>query len=236
MREDLPSRLTGVLAVLYLMYNEGYLSRGSDAAVRDDLCLEAIRLSRMLAQLAPNDGEVRGLVALLLLTQARRSSRIDGNGLVLFEDQDRERWDRALLVEGLDAASGLLDRSEGGLGQYQLLALIAATHAASPTAAEVDWETVLGLYDALMATAPTAVVALNRSIAVSHVRGARAALDEVELLDLDNYLPFHITRAHLFEQLGARGDARDALACALTYATNPLERAHLEQRLAELTD
>ena len=236
LREDLPSRLTGVMAVLYLMYNEGYLTHGNEQAVRDDLCTEAIRLSRMLSVLAPDEAEARGLLALLLLTQARRESRVDAHGLVLFEDQDRGRWDQAMLVEGLGLATDLLDEAGPGLGQYQLLALIAATHAASPRAEDVDWQAVLGLYDALMATAPTSVVALNRAIAVSHVRGAEVALAEVERLELEHYHPFHIVRAHLLEEIGNRAEAREAIAAALTYVTNPLERAHLESRLLDLTD
>jgi len=237
MRDDLPSRLTGVMAVLYLLYNEGYLSHSDQRAVRDELCVEAIRLTRMLTTLAPAEPEVRGLLALLLLTHARRDSRVDTQGLVLFEDQDRSRWDRDLLVEGLDLASDLLDEPTAP-GQYRLMATIAATHAVSigGDSRVVDWPAILHLYDALMATAPTAVVALNRAIAVAHVEGDEAALAEVEQLDLASYHPFHLVRAHLLEQLGRRDEARDALATALTYVTNPLERAHLEGRLRVLTD
>lgn len=237
MREDLPSRLTGVLAVLYLMYNEGYLSHSEQQALRDDLCDEAIRLTRMLTALTPGDSETRGLLALLLLTHARRDSRVDAQGLVLFEDQDRSRWDRDLLVEGLDLASDLLDEPAAP-GQYRLLATIAAIHAASIAgdSESVDWPAILNLYDVLMSTAPTPVVALNRAIALAHVEGAEAALAQVDELDLESYHPFHIVRAHLLEQLDRRVEARDALATALTYATNPLERAHLERRLLQLTD
>jgi RNA polymerase sigma-70 factor (ECF subfamily) len=235
MREDLPSRLTGVMAVLYLMYNEGYLSHSDAQATRDDLCLEAIRLSRMLSRLMPREDEVRGLLALLLLTHARRPSRVDGSGLVLFEDQDRTRWDQDMLVEGLRLATDILDGPHTP-GQYQLLATIAATHAASGSAETVDWQTVLGLYDLLSATAPTPVVALNRAVALAHVEGYQTALAEVDALDLEQYHPLHVVRAHLLEQLGRRDEARDAIATALTFATNPLERTHLESRLLELTD
>jgi RNA polymerase sigma-70 factor (ECF subfamily) len=233
-RDDLPARLTGVLAVVYLMYNEGYLSHSAGRPVRDDLCLEAIRLSRLLTALVPGEPETRGLLALLLLTHARRPSRVDSSGLVLFGDQDRTRWDDTLLVEGLNLVADGLE--EGGRpGHYQLLAIIAATHVASRSAEDVDWRTVLGLYDALMATRSTPVVALNRAIAVAHVDGFAAALSEVDGLGLDDYHPFHVVRAYFLEQLGRRPEAEEAIATALTLVTNPLERAHLEQRLRDLT-
>jgi RNA polymerase sigma-70 factor (ECF subfamily) len=156
---------------------------------------------------------------------------------VLFEDQDRDQWDGDLLVEGLRLATTLLDDT-GRPGQYRLLAIIAATHAAGPTTAEVDWETVLGLYDALLAQAASPVVALNRAVAVSHVSGPAAALDAVDRLGthLDRYLPYHVVRAHLLEQLGRRTEARESVATALTMASNPLERSHLEGCLHDLTD
>lgn len=232
--EDLPARVSGVLAAIYLTYNEGYLSHGTEEAVRDDLCVEAIRLGRMLADLVPDDPEVRGLLALLLLTQARRPSRVDGHGLVLFEEQDRGRWDRGLLVEGLRLATELLE-DPAGAGHYRLLAVIAATHAASPSADAVDWPTVRGLYDALAAQTPSPVVRLNRALAVARVDGPAVALAEVDGLDLDRYLPYHVVRAHLLSELGRRCEAREAVADALTLVTNPLERAHLERRLVELT-
>lgn len=235
LRDDLPGRVTGVMAVLYLMYGEGYLSHSDDQAVRDDLCLEAIRLSRMLSTLMPGEPEARGLLALLLLTQARRPSRIDGNGLVLLDEQDRTRWDQSMLVEGLRIATDLLDEPAAP-GQYRLLATIAATHAASRGTDTVDWPTVLALYDTLLATAPTPVVALNRAVAFAHVEGYQVALSEVDGLDLQHYHPFHVVRAHLLEQLGRRDEAKDAVATALTYVTNPLERAHLESRLIDLAD
>jgi len=191
----------------------------------------------MLTDLTPGEPEPRGLLALLLLTHARRDSRLDAQGLVLFEDQDRSRWDRELLVEGLNLATDLLD-DPADPGQYRLLATIAANHAASIASGSgsVDWPAILRLYDVLMSSAPTPVVALNRAIALAHVEGEAAALAEVDQLDLDSYHPFHIVRAHLLEQLGRRDEARDAIATALTYVTKPLERTHLENRLQGLAD
>lgn len=237
-RDDLPGRLSGVLAVLYLLYNEGYLSHSDTRPLRDDLCREAIRLSRLLTALAPGDAEARGLLALLLLTQARRESRVGPSGLVLFGHQDRGRWDTALLVEGLNLAADLLGEvtADNPPGQYQLLATIAATHAAGRGGDDVDWPTVLHLYDALMARWGTPVTALNRAVAVSHVDGPERALAEVDALELDHYHPFHVVRAHLLERLGRRAEAQDAVATALTLVTNELERAHLDARLRDLTD
>lgn len=232
-RDDLPGRVGGVLASLFLLYNEGYLSHTDAQAVRDDLCVEAIRLARLVVDLVPGDPEALALLALLLLTQARRPARLGGSGLVLFEDQDRTAWDSALLVEGLDLATLLLD-APGAPGPYRVMATIAATHASAPPAG-VDWRVVVALYDRLMEVGATPVVALNRAVAVSHVDGPAAALALVEPLDLDGYPPFHVVRADLLERLGRRDDARDAVASALTVVRNRLERAHLEMRLRELS-
>lgn len=232
-RDDLPGRVGGVLASLFLLYNEGYLSHTDAQAVRDDLCVEAIRLARLVVDLVPGDPEALALLALLLLTQARRPARLGGSGLVLFEDQDRTAWDSALLVEGLDLATRLLD-APGAAGPYRVMATIAATHASAPPAG-VDWRVVVALYDRLMEVGATPVVALNRAVAVSHVDGPAAALALVEPLDLDGYPPFHVVRADLLERLGRRDDARDAVASALTVVRNRLERAHLEMRLRELS-
>ncbi len=232
-RDDLPARVGGVLASLFLLYNEGYLTHSDAQAVRDDLCVEAIRLVRLVVDLVPGDPEAVALLALLLLTQARRPARLGGSGLVLFEDQDRSAWDRALLVEGLDLATRLLD-APGEPGPYRVMATIAATHASAPPAG-VDWRMVVALYDRLMEVGATPVVALNRAVAVSHVDGPSAALALVEPLALDGYPPFHVVRADLLERLGRRDDARDAVATALTVVRNRLERAHLEARLRELS-
>ena len=167
------------------------------------------------------------------MTRARRPARLGGSGLVLFEDQDRTAWDSALLVEGLDLATLLLD-APGAPGPYRVMATIAATHASAPPAG-VDWRVVVAPYDRLMEVGATPVVALNRAVAVSHVDGPAAALALVEPLDLDGYPPFHVVRADLLERLGRRDDARDAVASALTVVRNRLERAHLEMRLRELS-
>jgi RNA polymerase sigma-70 factor (ECF subfamily) len=232
-RDDLPARVGGVLASLFLLYSEGYLTHSDAQAVRDDLCVEAIRLARLVVDLVPGDPEAPALLALLLLTQARRPARLGGSGLVLFEDQDRGAWDRALLVEGLDLATRLLD-APGTPGPYRVMATIAATHASAPPAG-VDWTMIVALYDRLMEVGATPVVALNRAVAVSHVDGPAAALALVEPLALDGYPPFHVVRADLLERLGRRDDARDAVATALTVVRNRLERAHLEARLRELS-
>ncbi len=242
-REDLPARLGGVMTVLYLLFNEGYLTHTDAEATRDDLCVEAIRLSRLLAALVPGEPEARALLTLMLLHQARRPARVDGSGLVLFEEQDRSRWDRALLTEGLGQAADLLDEAgmQGEAGEpvepgpYAVMATIAAAHASAPPEG-VAWRTVLALYDRLMAAAGTPVVALNRAIALSHVDGPSAALATVDALDLDQYHPFHVVRAHLLERLDRRVEARDAVATALTLVHNQLERGHLEARLRALTD
>lgn len=231
-RADLHARVGGVLASLYLLFNEGYLTHTDAEAVRDDLCVEAVRLTRLLRDLVPGDPEVEGLLALLLLTQARRPARLGGSGLVLFEDQDRAAWDGPMLVEGLGLATGLLE-APGAPGPYRILATIAATHASAPPEG-VDWRIVVALYDRLMEVGATPVVALNRAVAVSHVDGPAAALALVDPLPLDGYPPFHVVRADLLERLGRLADARDALASALTLVRNRLERAHLETRLREL--
>lgn len=233
-REDLPARLGGVMTVLYLLYNEGYLTHTDAEATRDDLCVEAIWLTRLLAALAPGEPEARALLTLMLLNQARRPARVDGSGLVLFEEQDRSRWDHGLLTEGLGQAADLPDEGAEP-GTYALMATIAAAHASSPPEG-VAWRTVLALYDRLMAAAGTSVVALNRAIALSHVEGPAAALAAVDALALDHYHPFHVVRAHLLERLGRRAEARDAVATALTLVRNQLERGHLEARLRALTD
>lgn len=232
-RDDLPARLGGVLASLFLLFNEGYLTHTDAQAVRDDLCVEAIRLTRLVVELVPRDPEAVGLLALLLLTQARRPARLGGSGLMLFEDQDRTAWDRGLLVEGLDLATRLLD-APGEPGPYRVMATIAATHASAPPAG-VDWRVVVALYDRLMEVGATPVVALNRAVAVSHVEGPEAALSLVEPLGLDTYPPFHVVRADLLSRLGRRADASDAVATALTVVRNRLERAHLEARLRQLS-
>jgi RNA polymerase sigma-70 factor, ECF subfamily len=233
----LPERLGSVLAVLYLIFNEGYAASAGDALVRRELCAEALRLGRVLAELMPDEGEVLGLLALLLLTDARREARVGPAGeLVLLEDQDRERWDRASIGEGI----GLLDRAmrRGPPGPYRLQACIAALHAVAPTAAATDWRRIALLYDQLMGVAGSPVVALNRAVAVAMVEGPAAGLllmDELAATgELDGYHLLHAGRADLLRRLGRLPEAAAAYRRALDLTTNPVERAFLTQRLAEV--
>ncbi|HEX3462133.1 MAG TPA: RNA polymerase sigma factor [Acidimicrobiales bacterium] len=226
---ELPDRLRAVLAVIYLVFNEGYAASVGDALVREDLCGEAIRLARLLAELMPDEPEVIGLLALMLLTHARRAARMDSDGsLVLLPDQDRSLWDRALVEEGQALVRALLRRNLPG--PYQIQAAINAVHSDAPDASDTQWGQILALYDQLMEFAPTEVVALNRAVAVAEVTGPEAALALVDRLDLDGYHLFHATRADLLERLGRYPDAVSAYSAALAIATNDAERRFLEQR------
>src|SRR5215467_7822034 len=198
---ELPDRLAPVLAVIYLVFNEGHMATDGDGLTRLDLCEEAIRLARLLAELMPDEPEVLGLLALLLLTHSRRRARsAPDTPLVLLPDQDRTLWDPALI----EAAQGLVRRClrRNQPGPYQIQAAIAAVHSAAPAAEQTDWSQILALYDQLMAIAPTAVVALNRAVAVAEVAGPQAGLDAIDQLDLDTYHPFHVARADLLRRLG----------------------------------
>jgi RNA polymerase sigma-70 factor, ECF subfamily len=233
----LPERLDSVLAVLYLIFNEGYAASAGDSLVRRELCAEAVRLGRVLAELMPDEGEALGLLALLLLHDARREGRVDPAGeLVLLEDQDRGRWDRAKIGEGVR----LLDRAirRGPPGPYRLQACIAALHAVAPTAAATDWRRIVLLYDQLMEVASSPVVALNRAVAVAMVEGPAAGLALMDGLaaagDLDGYHLLHAGRADLLRRLGRAEEAAAAYRRALDLATNPVERAFLTRRLAEV--
>lgn len=237
---DLPRRVTGVLAVLYLVFNEGYLATGSDTdPLRPDLTAEAIRLTRLIRELLPDDGEVAGLLALMLLTEARRGARIAADGsLVPLADQDRRAWDASLIAEGHRLVRERLDAAAAGAapGRYQLLAAINAVHTDAPTAGDTDWTQVLALYDQLVRLDPSPIVALNRAIAVAEVRGADAALEIVDPLGpaLDGYHAFHATRAELLRRLGRRVDARHAFDRAIALAGNTAEAATLTRRRDEL--
>ncbi len=218
---ELPDRLRPVLAVVYLVYNAGLTSPAEPG-----LCSEAIRLARILATLMPDEPEVAGLVALLLLTESRRSSRTRPDGsLVLLGEQDRTRWDRALIKEGLAIVRQCLRRNQPGA--YQLQAAINAVHADVPTAEETDWSQIVALYDQLLAVAPTPVVALNRAIAIGEVQGPAAALALVDELDLDNYHPFHATRADLLRRLGRHSEAAAAYERAAALAPTDAGRDFL---------
>lgn len=226
---ELPDRLPFVLAVVYLVFNEGYMASAGDGLIRSDLCAEAIRLARLLAELMPNEPEVWGLLALLLLTEARRQARtgLDGS-LVLLADQDRGRWDRDLMAEGADLVRACLRRNRPG--PYQLQAAISAVHSDAATAAQTDWGQILALYDQLIAIAPTPVVALNRCVAVAELRGPSEALALVDELDLDGYHLFHSTRADLLRRLGRRDDARAAYDAAIARTANRTEQSFLRHQ------
>jgi RNA polymerase sigma-70 factor (ECF subfamily) len=226
---ELPDRLRAVLAVVYLVFNEGYSASGGEVLVREDLCAEAIRLARLLAELMPDEPEVVGLLALLLLTHSRRAARTAADGsLVLLPDQDRSRWDRALAEEGRRLVRGCLRRNLPG--PYQIQAAINAVHSDAGTAAETDWDQILRLYDQLMACTPTPVVALNRAVAVAEVHGPGTALTLVDSLDLGDYHLFHATRADLLQRLGRGREAVGAYDAALAVTTNVTERQFLERR------
>jgi RNA polymerase sigma-70 factor (ECF subfamily) len=229
---ELPDRLPPVLSVIYLVFNEGYAATSGDALVRADLCAEAIRLARLLAELMPDEPEVLGLLALLLLTESRRAARTDPRGrLVLLAHQDRTRWDRDLVAEGQALVRACLRRNRPG--PYQLQAAIAAVHSDAPTAADTDWHQIVQLYDQLLAATPTPVVALNRAVAVAEVDGPEVALDVVEELPLEGYHLFHAVRADLLVRIGRVAEAVAAYDRALELTSNAAERDLLAARRAE---
>jgi RNA polymerase sigma-70 factor (ECF subfamily) len=218
---ELPERLRPVLVVLYLVYNGGLSSQSEP-----DLCSEAIRLARILAALMPDEPEVAGLLALLLLTESRRAARTRADGsLVLLGEQDRRQWDRALIAEGHAIVRQCVARNEPG--SYQLQAAINAVHADAATVEETEWAQIIALYDQLLAVSPTPVVALNRAIAIGEVQGAAAALALVDGLDLDPYHPFHATRADLLRRLGRNSEAAAAYERAAALAPTKAEQIFL---------
>ncbi len=236
--ELLPERLDGVLRVLYLVFNEGYVATTGDAVVREDLSAEAIRLARLLAGLMPDEPEVLGLLALMLLHDARRAARTGPDGdVVLLEDQDRSVWDRARIDEG----RAVLERAMATRrpGPYQLQAAIAALHDEAPTAAETDWPQIVALYRALLARQPSAVVELNLAVAVAMVDGPAIGLAMIDGLAadgrLEGYHYLHAARADLLRRLGRRTQAAQTYRRALELATNASERRFLERRLGEVT-
>jgi len=227
---ELPERLDSVLTVLYLVFNEGYTSTSGEL-LRTDLCLEAIRLARALAELMPGEPEVTGLLALLLLTEARRPARVGPSGeLVVLADQDRSLWNRELIAEGHELVRRCLRL--GRPGPYQVQAAINAVHTDGES---TDWTQVLALYDQLWRLAPSPVVALNRAVAVAEVHGPAAALAGIEELDLPGYHHLPATRANLLSRLGRTAEAVAAYDEAITLATNETERAFLAAKRAVLS-
>ncbi|HEY8589821.1 MAG TPA: DUF6596 domain-containing protein [Naasia sp.] len=230
---DLPERLRSVLAVLYLVFNEGYLATSGDALAREDLSAEAIRLTRLVVQLMPDEPEALGLLGLLLLTESRRPARVSADGgLVVLAEQDRSRWDLSLVAEGQDIVRRCLRRNQPG--PYQLQAAIAAVHSDAPTADRTDWAQVLVLYDRLLALQPSPVVELNRAVAVAELVGAEPALALVDALRLPAYPTFHSVRADLLRRVGRPAEAAAEYEAALALTDNAVERRFLRQRRREV--
>jgi RNA polymerase sigma-70 factor, ECF subfamily len=229
---DLPARLDAVLAVLYLVFNEGYLAGEGSSPTRVDLSDEAIRLARVLRSLLPREPEVAGLLALMLLTDARRASRFAGGELVPLDEQDRAGWDRVLVAEGHALVRECLAVNRPG--RYQILAAINAVHTDAPRAADTDWSQVLALYDQLQRIDGGPVVALNRAVAVAEVDGPDVALAIVDRLPLSTYHAWHATRAELLRRVGRTAEAREEYAAAVAATGNEAERAYLSRRGRQL--
>jgi len=229
---DLTERLGAVLAVLYLVFNEGYLAGSGDDPIRADLTDEAIRLARIVRQLLPAEPEVAGLLALMLLTDARRATRVADGELVTLGEQDRGQWDRELIAEGQTLTR--LAVETGAPGPYALMAAINAIHTAAPDVRDTDWARIASLYDRLYAISPSPIVALNRAVAVAEVDGPQVALALVDELKLDSYHAWHATRADLLRRIGSSQEAAAAYDAAIAATENEAERAYLSRRRAQL--
>src|SRR5262249_7366231 len=235
--EDLPTRVTGVLTVLYLIFNEGYLASGRDTeAIRSELIAEAIRLTRLVHDLMPADGEVAGLLALMLLTEARRGARVSASAeLVALDEQDRGAWDRELIAEGHALIRARLASGEAP-GRFQILAAINAVHTDARDVRDTDWSQVIALYDQLARLDSSPIVRLNRAIAVAELDGPEVALAEVDGLPRGGYPAFQAARAALLRRLGRSEESRAAYDRAIELAGNTAETAYLIRRRDQLTD
>ncbi len=230
---DVPARVRAVLAVVYLVFNEGYTASSGERLMREDLGAEAIRLGRQLNELIPDEPEVMGLLALMLLIESRRAARVSADGdLVRLADQDRGRWNRALIREGQTLVRRCLARNTPG--PYQIQAAINAVHSDAASAAETDWRQILTLYDQLMTMAPSPLVALHRAVAVGEVEGPHAALTLVDALDLEGYYLFHAIRADLLRRLGRQSEAGRAYDTAIECCENTAEREFLRRRRTQI--
>jgi RNA polymerase sigma-70 factor (ECF subfamily) len=234
---DLPARVSGVLEVLFLVFNEGYLATGPDTdPVRHDLTAEAIRLTRLIRALMPQDGEAAGLLALMLLTDARRAARVSATGeLITLGEQDRGTWDTALIAEGHRLVRERI-ATRAAPGRYQILAAISAVHTSARDVRDTDWSQVVALYDQLARLDPSPIVALNRAIAVAELDGPEVALAAVDRLAdrLAGYHAYHVTRADLLRRLGRSQDSRAAYDKAIELAGNTAETAYLTRRRDQL--
>jgi RNA polymerase sigma-70 factor (ECF subfamily) len=237
-RESLTPRLDAVLSVLYLVFNEGYLATSHDRLVRSDLVDEALRLSRALCELLPDEPEPMGLLGLMLLHDSRRDARVsDAGDLVLLQDQDRTRWNHRQIADG----AGLVERAlrMGRPGPYQIQGAIAAVHAEAPSAAQTDWRQIAILYEQLLRRERTPVIELNRAVAVSYAIGAAAGLELLEVIErgaMEQYAPYHLARADVLRRLGRQGEARSCYERALPLAQNERVRGFIERARCQISE
>jgi RNA polymerase sigma-70 factor (ECF subfamily) len=229
---DLAERLRGVLAALFLVFNEGYLATGDGDPVRAELTAEAIRLARILHRLLPDEQEATGLLALMVLVEARREARVRNGQLVPLDEQDRGGWDRALIAEGHALVRECLAINRPG--RYQILAAINAVHTDAPSASDTDWSQVVALYDQLTRIDPSPIVALNRAVAVAELDGPDVGLALVDALPLAGYHAWHAARADLLRRLGRSAEAKEAYDAAIAATENSAERAYLSRKRGEL--